>query len=66
MNMQTIKAIAKKMSIEPGSMNKMDLVRSIQEKEGNIPCFKTNQPSCQQLDCCWRSDCKPSGATSLS
>lgn len=66
MHMQMIKAIAKKMSIEPGSMNKMELIRSIQEKEGYLPCFKTNPPSCQQLDCCWRSDCKPGGATSRS
>jgi len=64
MNVQTIKAIAKKMSIEPGSMNKLELVRSIQEKEGNLPCFKTAQASCDQLDCCWRSDCKPGGVIS--
>jgi len=64
MNVQTIKAMAKKMSIEPGSMNKVELVRSIQEKEGNLPCFKTAQASCDQQDCCWRSDCKPGGVIS--
>ncbi len=66
MNMNTIRAMAKRMSIDPGSMSKLELVRYIQEKEGNIPCFKTDQPACDQLDCCWRSDCKPGEMIALS
>jgi len=62
MNINKIRAIAEKMSITAGTMDKKNLVRSIQEKEGNTPCFKTGQPFCDQYDCCWRSDCKPGEA----
>jgi len=57
--MKNIREIAEKMHLKPGTMNKQDLIRSIQEKEGNTPCFKMEQPFCGQYDCCWRSDCKP-------
>lgn len=66
MNMNTIRAMAKRMSIDPGSMSKLELVRYIQEMEGNIPCFKTDQPACDQLDCCWRTDCKPGEMIAMS
>lgn len=59
MNMQQIREKARAMQIVPGSMNKITLIRAIQEKEGNISCFKTEVTKCDQLTCCWRSDCKP-------
>jgi hypothetical protein len=65
MNMNKIREIAKRMSIDPGSMDKKELIRFIQEQEGNIPCFKTDQPSCDQYDCCWRGDCKPGEAIAM-
>jgi hypothetical protein len=46
-------------------MDKKNLVRSIQEKEGNTPCFKTGLPFCNQYNCCWRSDCKPGEAVPM-
>lgn len=61
--MNAVKDKAREMHIKPGSMNKKELIRSIQEAEGNSPCFKTGQLSCDQQACCWRSDCKP-GETS--
>ena len=57
--MKNIKEIASSMALAPGSMNKKDLIQCIQKKEGNVPCFKTNVPSCDQSDCCWRIDCQP-------
>lgn len=66
MNMNKIREIAKNMSINSGSRNKKDLIRCIQEKEGNIPCFKTDQPSCNQYDCCWRDDCQPGAMITMS
>ena len=36
---------------------KTDLIRAIQEKEGNAPCY-LNIYDCWQFDCCWRSDCQ--------
>lgn len=66
MNMKNIKEIASNMNIDPGSMNKKDLIRFVQEKEGNTPCFKTNLPSCDQFDCCCRNDCQPGAIITLS
>ena len=59
MKLNTIREIAEKMSIDPGKMNKKELIRTIQEKEGYTPCFKTEPPSCEQFNCCWRDECKP-------
>lgn len=59
MKMHDIKKIAAKMGVNPGKMNKKDLIRTIQEKEGNTPCFKMERDACDQYDCCWRNDCKP-------
>jgi len=66
MNMNKIKDIARNMNLDPGSMNKKDLIRLVQEKEGNTPCFKTDVQSCDQFDCCWRNDCQPGGIITLS
>ena len=57
MTIYDIRVIATDMGIEPKKMNKVDLIRSIQIKEGNEPCFKTARTSCDQTDCLWRSDC---------
>ncbi|NOQ67409.1 MAG: SAP domain-containing protein [Desulfobacterales bacterium] len=45
------------MGIQAGKMKKTDLVRTIQMAEGNSPCFQTGATSCDQENCCWRSDC---------
>jgi hypothetical protein len=52
-----IRVIAKNMGIDPKKMNKTDLIKSIQIKEGNSPCYKTAGSYCEQTDCLWRSDC---------
>ncbi len=58
MVVKEIKAIAKKMGISAGKMKKADLIRTIQQTEGNTPCFQTgNMDTCGQENCCWRSDC---------
>ena len=58
MVVKEIKAIAKKMGISAGKMKKADLVRTIQQTEGNTPCFQTNNmDTCGQENCCWRPDC---------
>jgi hypothetical protein len=66
MTMNTIKERAKKMGIDAESMLKKDMIRSIQKKEGNTPCFKTDLASCDQYECCWRSDCQPGALIALS
>ena len=37
--------------------SKKDLIKSIQRSEGNFDCFGTSRDNCNQLSCCWRSDC---------
>jgi hypothetical protein len=37
--------------------SKKDLIKSIQRTEGAFDCFGTAREYCDQLACCWRSDC---------
>ena len=57
MTIYEIRVIAKNLGIDPKKKKKTDLIKIIQIKEGNTPCFKTAGTSCDQGDCCWRSDC---------
>jgi len=38
-------------------LSKKDLVKNIQRKEGNFDCFGNAGKFCDQIACCWRSDC---------
>jgi hypothetical protein len=66
MHINAIRKIAKKMNIDPRSMDKKELIRSIQIKEGNFPCFKTDPSFCDEYDCCWRTDCQPGALIGIS
>lgn len=57
MNMTTVKKKAQALGIKAGKMRKVELIREIQSKEGNFPCFQTANNSCDQMECCWREDC---------
>ncbi len=58
MKMDGVKKLAEQVGIKPGKLRKAELVRAIQDKEGNIPCYATNSSeTCGQPDCCWRDDC---------
>ncbi len=58
MKLEEIKAIAKQHDIKAGKMKKTELVRAIQQAEGNDQCFVTGMSSvCGQADCLWREDC---------
>lgn len=59
MNMAEIKEKAKQLGIQAGKIKKGDLIRAIQEKEGNFPCFETAKEYCSQLHCSWRKACLP-------
>ena len=52
-----IRVIAKNIGIDPKKLNKTDLIRSIQLKEGKKPCFKKADTHCDQAGCLWKSDC---------
>lgn len=60
MDMTALKEKAKQLGIQASKMKKEDLIRAIQSKEGNFPCFKTAKDYCNQLSCAWRKACLPS------
>jgi len=52
---QRIRSIAKEMGVKSARMSKGEIVRAIQEAEGNFPCFGTARDGhCDQGDCAWR------------
>jgi len=58
MNIDAIKEIAKQHQIKTGRSKKSELVRAIQQAEGNSPCFDSNSSvQCGQHACLWREDC---------
>jgi len=59
MNMTELKEKAKQLGVQAGKMTKGDLIRTIQKKEGNFPCFETAKDYCDQLKCAWRKACLP-------
>lgn len=67
MVMQEIRDIARENGIKPGRMSKIDLVRTIQQMEGNYACFSTTVSSeCGQAGCLWRDDCLTADKKGLS
>jgi hypothetical protein len=58
MKITEIKEIAKQLNIKVGKATKGELVRFIQEAEGNRQCFGNNSSAeCRQHSCAWREDC---------
>lgn len=58
MKIDEIKEIARNHNIKVGKAKKSDLVRAIQQAEGNQPCFDTlTSGECGQAACLWRGDC---------
>jgi len=57
MKKSEVKQRAEEIGVEPGKMTKAELVRAIQEAEGNPPSFGNNDGNCPYTDCCWWDDC---------
>ncbi len=58
MKVNEIKEIARRYNLRVGKSTKSDLVRSIQQAEGNQQCFDGNiSAECGQDSCVWREDC---------
>jgi len=58
MQFQEIRQMAKDFGINTYQMKKVDMIRAIQDKEHNIPCFGTSRVDhCAEGTCLWRSDC---------
>ncbi|BDV41978.1 SAP domain-containing protein [Geotalea uraniireducens] len=59
MNMPEVKEIAKQRGVKAGTKKKGELIRAIQQEEGNEACYETGKAaSCGQDECLWRGDCK--------
>ncbi|RII25450.1 MAG: SAP domain-containing protein [Geobacter sp.] len=59
MTLAEIKKIAVQHGIKVSGMKKADLVKAIQQLEGNDPCFATGTAAeCRQDECLWRADCE--------
>jgi tRNA U34 2-thiouridine synthase MnmA/TrmU len=62
MNVNDIREIARQKGIKPAKMKKSELIRAIQQDEGNPECFSTGlKEECGQLTCLWRDDCDCAG-----
>lgn len=58
MNLKEIKEIAAERGVKAGKMKKSELVRAIQETEGNPACFDTGRSTtCAENACLWKQDC---------
>ncbi len=58
MKVQEIREIAERRGIKAGKMKKADMIRAIQQAEGNEDCFETGKVDvCGQDRCLWRGDC---------
>ena len=58
MTVDEIKEMARLLNIKTGKAKKSELVRAIQQAEGNPVCFTTGQKEeCGQPACLWRDDC---------
>lgn len=58
MNMTEIRQFARTRGLKPARLRKTELIRAIQDAEGNPTCFATGQAEqCGQPECLWRQDC---------
>ena len=59
MNMEQIREKNRGIENKIGWKARQELIRSIQERQGGIPCFQTGKEYCDLYDCSWRVDCIP-------
>ena len=54
-----VRKIAKDHGLKTSRIKKADMIRLIQQHEGNYACFATASNGCDQMNCLWREDCLP-------
>ena len=58
MDRNQLSDIAKRYLIFDDGQGEMQLIRRIQQAQGERACFATAEvKTCNQFDCCWREDC---------
>jgi hypothetical protein len=56
--MTEVQKKAKRLGIRFENLNRADLIRKIQAREGHFPCFQIKGGSCDKRECCWRRECQ--------
>ena len=58
MKAEEVRSIARSRQVSLGGLSKANLIRKIQQHEGNFCCFgSASGGDCDQSDCLWRDDC---------
>lgn len=58
MKLEDVRNIAKSRGVHSGKLSKIELIKTLQAKEGNFDCFATAYSGeCDQVGCLWRKDC---------
>ncbi len=58
-NLKEVQAMGKELGIKVAGLKKAELIRKVQEAEGNFPCFQCEgaADNCDENGCLWRSEC---------
>ena len=59
MKTKEIRKRAEAFDLKLKSKNKTQMIRAIQEAEGNPQCFRSGLEHCEHVDCCWLEECIP-------
>jgi hypothetical protein len=58
MKIQEVRVRAKALGLKGTfGLSKAELIRRIQRAEGNFDCFGTASDHCDQVQCCFKTDC---------
>jgi len=58
MNVNEIKAMARKNGVKTGKVQKAEIIRAIQKAENSLACYGTDRvQSCNEQKCLWLVDC---------
>ena len=57
MTIAELRKKAESLNVSPAKMKKTELIHAIQKAESYNPCFGTSGGHCDNLDCCFLSDC---------
>ncbi len=58
MTQKELLRLAKKYDIYPSGLSNIELIRKIQQSEGNFDCYASaSEGVCDQSECLWREGC---------
>lgn len=58
MTQKELLKLAKQFDISDSGLSNIDLIRKVQQSEGNFDCYaKASEAVCDQSECLWRDGC---------